>query len=161
MQSVSIPRLVVLAIMWPPNPVLESVKTFRYSELWWSEHGISVFSFQLLERFLMLVPQFPVDLCFSSCLDISVCTERFSLYFDKYCIAPRKDFKCVSFCGGLSSFVTVSLSYNGDMPIWFMACPAHSISNLNNSDFPSLNQYPAFQVCSKLLLVHVFDCYAL
>ena len=80
---------------------------------------------------------------FNSFLSIPVCADKFLMYFDKYCIAPKNDFSSFSFFG-IGIFVIASnLSCSGLIPSWSNLCPTHSASFLKNSHFFGCSLYPA------------------
>ena len=81
---------------------------------------------------------------FSSFLSTSVCADRFSIYFYKYCIAPKKDFNSFSFFGISIIVIASSLSCKGRIPFWSVLCPIHSAPLLKNSHFFGFSLYPAF-----------------
>ena len=59
---------------------------------------------------------------FSSFRSISVCADKFSIYFDKYCIAPRKDFIFFLF-SDMFIFVIVSSFFCSLILFWSILCP--------------------------------------
>ena len=86
--------------------------------------------------------------------------DRFSMYFDKYWIAPKNDFNSFSVFGVFSRLKASSLSWTGLIPVWSILCPIHSISCLNSSVFFSLSLYPSssriFSVLSSSALCSAF-----
>ena len=76
-------------------------------------------------------------------LSKSVCADRFTIYFDCYCIAPRKVFISFSFFGISIFVIDSSLSCGGRIPFWSILCPIHSASVLKNSHFFAFSLYPA------------------
>ena len=90
---------------------------------------VTVISFlRLLKAFVCSSVHFHLFCLLSSFLSTSVCADRFSIYFDKYCIAPKKDLNSFSFFGISSFVIASSLSCKGRIPFWSNLCPIHSAS---------------------------------
>ena len=85
----------------------------------------------------------------SSCLKLSVCADKLSIYLDRYWMAPRNDLSSFSLFGCFRFFIAINLSCNGLIPFGSILWPIQSISVLKNSDLVSLNLYPAFSSLVK------------
>ena len=64
------------------------------------------------------MPSVPLVFFFSSFCCLSVCADRVSIYFDKFCIVPRMDFKSSSYFGIFNFVIVSSLSCSGLVPFW-------------------------------------------
>ena len=144
-----------------PNPfVLASVvRIFSLSALKWAGHGSCVINFfKLLNASVCSCVQFHSFCFFSNFLRISVCADKFSMYFARYWIAYKNDFGSFSFFG-ISIFVMASnLSCRGLIPFWYILCPIHCASCLKNSHLFGCSLYPAFLAFPLSLLppLHVY-----
>ena len=126
----------------PSTFVLASVVIiFSFCALYCARHGILVIpSFNSLNAFVCSSVQIHSFCFFNNFLSTSVFADRFSMYFDKYCIAPRIDFNSFSFFGMLIFVMASSLSCSRRIPCWSILCPTNSISFLKNSNFFGFSQ---------------------
>ena len=127
-----------------PFVLASVVRIFSLSELQCARQSNCVISlFIFLNTFVCSSVKTHSIRCSSSFLVLSVRADRFSIYFDKYCMAPKKDFYTFSFFGMFIFVISSTLSRSGMIPFWSILCPTQSASFLKSSNFPGV-------VCSLL-----------
>ena len=136
-----------------PFVVTSVVRIFSLSELQCARQSNCVISlFIFLNSFVCSSVKTHSIRCSSSFLVLFVRADRFSIYFDKYCMAPKKDFYTFSFLGMFIFVISSTLSRSGMIPFWSILCPTQSASFLKSLNFPGV-------VCS--LLPSIFSSFLL